>query len=324
MDKLEDRLAGLSPEQQELVRQLLKRESIDVGDLLGGINVAEARDVYPLSSAQKRLYILDRMGDAGDAYHIRDIRPLESFPGKEKIEAVFRTLIRRHESLRTSFHFIEGEPVQRIHDAGDIEFSLTVIDCSHEADDGDALSRTVTAMIRPFQLAEAPLLRAGVIRMPEERAILVTVMHHIISDGTSMSILFTEFQRLFAGDSLPPVTLAYKDYAVWQQARANEGELDTQRRFWLDEFSGLEPMNPLPCDLPRPLEADYAGGSATLRLTHDERTTLERFAATNGATLNMVMLSAFVILLHRLGCGNDIVVGVPVYLAMSPGGGPEP
>jgi tyrocidine synthetase-3 len=320
MGKFEERLAGLSPEQRELVRQLLKQENIDVGDLLGGdtypgdcgIAAAEARDVYPLSSAQKRLYILDRIGDAGDAYHIRDIRPLDHFPGKEKIESVFGALIRRHESLRTSFHVVDGEPVQRIHDPDHIEFPLMVIDQSNEPEHGDALSKTVTTMIRPFRLTEAPLFRSCVILLPQRKAILVTVMHHIVSDGTSMSILFEEFQRLFSGDTLQSISLTYKDYAVWQQARAKDGELENQRRFWLDEFSGLEPMNPLPSDSPRPLEQDYTGGSATSRLTHNELAALERFATANGATLNMVMLSGLVILLHRLGCGNDIVVGVPV------------
>lgn len=319
MDKLEERLAGLSSEQKELVLRLLNQENIEVPDLVvadesikrGGIFPVEEREVYPLSSAQKRLFILDRMGEAGDAYQIRDIRPLDRLSSFEKIETIFRKLIERHESLRTSFHYVEGEAVQKIHQPCDLDFTMSVADCRGAGDDSE-ISDAVNYLLRPFRLTKAPLFRVGVVMMPNERAILVTVMHHIISDGTSMSILFEEFQRLFIGNSLQPLSLTYKDYAVWQQVLSLDKTLENQRGYWLDEFSGFEPMNPLPSDFPRPKEQDFSGASAILRMTHQELLNLDQFAGVNGATLNIVMLTALFILHYRLGCGEDIVLGIPV------------
>ncbi|HLP59657.1 MAG TPA: condensation domain-containing protein, partial [Candidatus Deferrimicrobium sp.] len=192
---------------------------------------AEKKEYYVLSSAQKRLYFLQQMDTAGTAYNISSMMILDGVVDKNNLERSIRGLIRGHESLRTAFVAIGEEPVQRIYEQ--IPFA---IEYNNPATDVP-FSSIVQDFIRPFDLAKAPLLRVGLIKLAEEKHLFLVDMHHIISDGMSIRVLVQDFSVLYAGKELPPIKLHYKDYAEWQNREKVSKKLKEQEIFWQEEFA---------------------------------------------------------------------------------------
>ncbi|WP_270168683.1 non-ribosomal peptide synthetase [Paenibacillus sp. SYP-B4298] len=269
------------------------------------IPAIEAREHYPVSSAQKRLYILHQLEGAEQSYNMPGAMLLEGRLERERFEAVFRALVARHETLRTGFELVDGEPVQRIYP--DTEFAVEYMESS-EAE----AERKVREFIRAFDLKQPPLLRVGLIQLAEERHILLVDMHHIISDGVSTDVLVEEFARLYGGEELPALRIQYKDYAVWQQSAAQRERLREQEAYWLSKFSGELPVLELPTDYARPAVQQYEGHTLQLRIDAELSEGLKRIAAENGATLYMVLLAAYTVLLHKYTGQEDIVVGTPI------------
>ncbi|RIE04950.1 amino acid adenylation domain-containing protein [Cohnella faecalis] len=159
------------------------------------IEPAPLREYYPVSSAQKRMYILSQLQGADESYNMPGAVMMEGKVDRERFERAFRQLIARHEALRTSFEWVEGEPAQRIHLEVDFEISYK------KAEEGGL--RQIAEFIRAFDLGQAPLLRVGLLELEPERQVLLYDMHHIISDGVSMDILVREFVGLYGGQTLP-------------------------------------------------------------------------------------------------------------------------
>ncbi|MCY9685313.1 amino acid adenylation domain-containing protein [Paenibacillus apiarius] len=269
-----------------------------------GLLPAPNQDCYPLSSAQKRMYVLQQLQGEEQTYNMPNIFRLEGALDRERINEALQGLIRRHEVLRTSFEMVEGSPVQIIHDA--VEFAISYT----ETDEGDA-GQAIREFYFPFDLTCAPLLRAGLIRLQEEHHLLLFDMHHIISDGVSMSVLIKEFGKLYAGESLPPLRLQYKDYSTWQSRYVMTEDYKKQEAYWLDQYAGEHPVLDLPLDYPRPPVRSFAGGRVHLEL--DSRLTEEitKLAQHTGTTLYMVLLAAYSTLLSRLSGQDDIIIGSP-------------
>ncbi|MEC3790751.1 amino acid adenylation domain-containing protein, partial [Bacillus velezensis] len=208
------------------------------------IQPAQTQDTYPVSSAQKRMYVLQQLEDGGVGYNMPAVLELTGPLDRVRLEETFRQLVERHESLRTSFETgPDGEPVQRIHDS--VPFQLD------EAESADAF-------VRPFCLEEAPLFRAALVKESDERHLLLTDMHHIISDGVSVNTLIKEFGELYAGRSLAPMRLQYKDYAVWQRSFQQKEGYQKQEAYWLKRLEGELPVLELPADKPRPAVRSFA------------------------------------------------------------------
>ncbi|MCP4151920.1 MAG: hypothetical protein GY757_29530, partial [bacterium] len=213
---------------------------------------------------------------------------------------------RRHESLRTSFHMLpvsnnQLSPVQIIHDT--LEFKIENISPNQ-------------TFFRPFDLTRAPLIRVGVIestgkvKSGVERFVLVD-MHHIITDGLSQEILTKEFFALYAGGSLPPLKLQYRDYAEWQSSSEQKQLIKKQEEYWEETFSGELPVLDLPTDYPRPALHSFEGNALQFTLEKQEIDTLKKIASNNNITLYMAILSLFTLLLSKLGGGEDIILGSP-------------
>lgn len=179
--------------------------------LFSSIPLADERAYYPLSSAQKRLFILNQLEGADQSYNMPGVLLLEGSIDHSLLEKAFRGLIERHETLRTGFEIVQGEAVQRIYES--VDFAVV---CRH-ANEEEAAA-VVQAFIRPFDLAKPPLLRAELVELAADRYLLMFDMHHIISDGVSMDVFVEELVRLYGGESLEPLHIQYKDYAVWQQS----------------------------------------------------------------------------------------------------------
>ncbi|NRS50430.1 edeine non-ribosomal peptide synthetase EdeK [Brevibacillus sp. HB2.2] len=263
----------------------------------------EARSYYPVTAAQRKFFILQQLNPADTSLHITAARSIEGELSREKVEHAFQGLLDRHESLRTSFDYRDGQVVQIVHDS--LVFRLEVSEASEEQ-----LEASLATFVRPFDLRQAPLLRAGLIRIAPEKHLLLFDMHHIISDGVSMDILVEDFVRLYAGVTLPALEVQQKEFAVWQESALESGEL--QADYWADLFTSPAPLLSIPTDYERPEALTYPGATIEFEISAEERQQLQELATQEHATLYMVLLSVYNILLAKYSGQEDIVVGTPV------------
>ncbi|MFB6365310.1 amino acid adenylation domain-containing protein [Paenibacillus elgii] len=265
----------------------------------------EEKEYYALSSAQKRLFILHQLEGAEQSYNMPGVMMVEGLLDRHRLEKAFRQLIRRHETLRTGFETVNGEPVQRVHP--EVTFAAAYVEAREE----DA-AKHVRSFVRAFDLQQPPLLRVGLIELGAERHLLMLDMHHIISDGVSTNILIEEFVRLYEGAELPPLRIQYKDYAAWQQAEVRSERMNRQEAYWLDVFHGEIPVLDLPTDYPRPAVRSFEGDTVTFAVGQAGSERLRQLAAQTGSTLYMVLLAAYMTLLHKYTGQEDVIVGTPV------------
>ncbi len=280
--------------------------------MYAAIEPVEKREYYPLSASQKRLYLLYRMDPNNVSYNMpQEIR----FPGEiniERLQRVFKVLIDRHESLRTSFEMVDEEPVQRIHDHAPFEIEILGV-----RGQGPGVSRGDSAwlpFIRPFDLSKAPLIRVGIIKEENGEHILLVDLHHIITDGTSQVILHGEFDKLRReqGADLPALRLQYKDYSQWQNNEQQQALVKNKEPYWLREFGDELPVLNLPIDYARPFIQSFEGNTVVFTLTVEENRILRRLSRDANVTLFMVILAVFNVLLSKLSGQEDIIVGTPV------------
>ncbi|WP_036694188.1 condensation domain-containing protein, partial [Paenibacillus tyrfis] len=269
------------------------------------IPLVEESEYYAVSSAQKRLYILSQLGDGGISYNMPGIMTVEGSLDRERLEEAFRKLIQRHETLRTSFDVVNGEPQQKVHP--EVAFEVEYNQASQEE-----AEEHIRRFIRPFDLAQAPLLRVGLIQLKENEHILLFDMHHIVSDGVSIGILVEEFNRLYEGKDLSPLRIQYKDYASWQQSQVHNQQMIKQEAYWLNAFDGELPVLDLPTDYVRPSVQSFAGDRIEFVVDHARSMGLRQLAAQTGSTLYMVLLAAYTALLHKYTGQEDVIVGTPI------------
>jgi non-ribosomal peptide synthetase component F/acyl carrier protein len=289
-------------------------------DVYTSIEPVEEKEYYNLSPAQKRLYILHQMDPESTVYNMPAIQMVTGRINKDKLKDVSRRLIHRHTSLRSSFTIIDEEPVQRVYKQ--VEFEIEHYRTGHaeksienSSESGYLpleLEKMIKDFITPFNLAQVPLLRAGLIELSgEEKYLLVVDMHHIISDGTSLGIIVRDFMALYFGEELPVLPLQYRDYAEWQNKEKQKEIVKKQERFWLNEFKGEIPVLDLPLDYLRPRLQSFEGNWISFEIEAKETARLNRLAESQGATFFMVLLAAFNILLAKLSNQEDIIVGSP-------------
>jgi acyl carrier protein len=261
---------------------------------------------YPVSAAQKRLFILNRLDSRSTGYNLPDAHIIEGNLDIKKLEDAFTRLIDRHETLRTSFALIDGEPVQGVH-----EENYTIQIAKYKQNTTEAGQR-IKDFIRPFDLSQVPLLRVELIECPGNKFILFMDIHHIAADAFSCEILINELMVLYSGRDLPGLTIQYKDFAAWQNDRFQSGKLDRQKSYWLESLKGTIPVLALPVDFPRPRVQSFAGDLVTVLLDEAMTDRVKSFARENRSTLYMILLSVYYILLHRWTGQEDIIIGSAV------------
>jgi tyrocidine synthetase-3 len=273
------------------------------------IPLVEEREHYPVPSAQKRLYFLQQLEEAGIVYNMPAVFTVEGALNIEKLAGALRQLIERHESLRTSFQYVDEETVQFIHPKIAFEIEELFLEESENLEDPSSI---VSRFVRPFTLSQAPLLRVGLVRITEEKHLLLFDMHHIISDGVSMMILVQEMASLYAGKELPVLRIQYKDYAVWQEANfQGEGYL-SHEQYWLRTFAGELPVLQLPTDYARPAVQNFEGQRLGVEIDEALTQAIKQIAIDNGTTLYTVLLAGYTTLLSKYSGQEDIIVGTPV------------
>lgn len=272
------------------------------GDTLEPIPKAAPQEHYPVSSPQKRMYLQQQAMPDDRSYNLPELLHLDGAIDADRLEVVLQAIVERHETLRTTFHVIDGEIRQRVHDA--IPFRLIRM----EADEAEA-DGVLQSLFRPFRLDTAPLLRAALLTLGPERHVLFLDVHHIASDGMSAGILLSDLMTLYQGGSLPPLPLQYKDYAVWQESRPLSGNAE---RYWREQCRGDWPTLALPTDAPRPPVKSNRGETFDVYLEAGLTAAVRSLATESGATPFMVLLSAYYTFLAHYTGAEDIAVGTPI------------
>ncbi|MFF2089443.1 amino acid adenylation domain-containing protein [Paenibacillus sp. NPDC058174] len=272
------------------------------GDRLEPIPKAELQEHYPVTSPQKRMYLQQQAMPDDRSYNLPELLYLDGIVDIERLEAVLQAIVERHESLRTTFHVIDGEIRQRIHDA--IPFRLITMEVGEDDADG-----VLQSLFQPFSLDTAPLLRAALLALGPERHVLFLDMHHIASDGMSAGILLSDLMTLYQGGSLPPLTLQHKDYAVWLEGRPHSGNAE---RYWREQCQGDWPTLELPADAKRPPVKSNRGETFDVYVESGLASAVRSLAAERCVTPFMVLLSAYYTFLAHYTGAEDIAVGTPI------------
>ncbi|HEY0015276.1 MAG TPA: amino acid adenylation domain-containing protein [Longimicrobium sp.] len=280
---------------------------------------AERTGAVPLSFAQERLWFLDRLQPGSAIYNVPSALRLRGALDVSALERALGGIVRRHQPLRSTFTESAGRPVQVI--APFAGFSLPVEDLSglDDAEREAQVARRLDADVAaPFDLSAGPLFRAALLRLGDEEHVLLLCMHHIASDGWSLGVLFRELSVLYdahrRGDPspLPDLPVQYADYAVWQREQLQGDALDRQLAYWRERLAGAPALLELPTDRPRPAEKSYRGDGVPVELPPELTERLAALARREGATLYMVLLAAFQVLLAKYAGTDDVSVGSPV------------
>ncbi|TPG68111.1 amino acid adenylation domain-containing protein [Brevibacillus laterosporus] len=272
------------------------------------IESVDHKENYVTISAQKRLYVIQQFEGAGTSYNMPLMLSIEGSLDTQRTCSVWRSLVDRHESLRTSFTMVDGVLMQQVHE--NLELPFEVIEAS-EASEAE-LNEIIEQFIQPFDLSQAPLMRGLIIRASDTRYVLVVDMHHIISDGVSMKLLVQEFNQLYQGQELPALRIQYKDYASWQQTKMQGKEATRQEEFWLHTFAGELPVLDMPTDYARGSVQQFEGDRYTFTLDEKQTAVINRFCEQNQVTLFMTLIAAYNVLLSKYTDQEDIIVGSPI------------
>ncbi|MEU8385730.1 amino acid adenylation domain-containing protein, partial [Streptosporangium sp. NPDC048865] len=282
--------------------------------------------VVPLSFAQQRLWFLSQLEGPSATYNIPMALHLSGPLNINALHAAINDVLNRHEVLRTTFTTLDGQPCQHIAPSDTIEDVLTIIDTTTTTTDDEIAQLIAEAAGYHFDLSKDIPLRAWLIPTPPGESggyVLVVVVHHIAGDGWSMRPLAHDlsvaYQARRAGDApqWAPLPVQYADYTLWQRDllgdETDPGSLVSQQlAYWRRALRGVPQELALPFDRPRPPVASHQGGSVELRIDAETHQALIGFAGEHGVTMFMVMQSALATLLHRLGAGDDILIGTPV------------
>jgi acyl carrier protein/SAM-dependent methyltransferase len=283
-----------------------------VKDRYASIEPIEKREYYAVSSAQKRLYILQRMGMENTAYNMPRFITLPAEPDVGKLEKAIIKLIKRHESLRTSFLIINEVPVQKVHDEAElkIEYYDAKLEEQNAGDNTPGAVRpasTINNFIRPFDLSRSPLLRVGLTKLADNLHLLMVDMHHIAADALSMEVLSGDFITIYDSKPLPRLRIQYKDFARWHNKEKEN--LEYQERYWLREFKEKIPVLNLPFDYPRPEIQDFAGHDLPFNIGKPETKVLQEIALEEGVTSFILILAFLYVMLAKISNQYDIIIG---------------
>jgi amino acid adenylation domain-containing protein len=278
--------------------------------------VRTAREGAPaLSFAQQRLWFLEQLEGESASYNISSAVRMIGRLDVPSLRKALNAIVYRHESLRTNFELVDGEPVQIISPPREIEIS--VVDVRGEPE--SAVRRLAGEISRrPFDLAQGRLLRVTLFQLAEQDHVLLLIMHHIVSDGWSMGVLFRELGALYEAfvsgrpSPLADLPIQYSDFALWQREWLQGEVLETQLRYWRKQLAGAPALLELPTDRPRPPVQTFNGVCHAIVLPPSLRDSLSELSRNADTTLFMTLLAAFQTMLGRFANQDDVVVGTPI------------
>ncbi|WP_437688559.1 amino acid adenylation domain-containing protein [Sorangium sp. So ce176] len=275
--------------------------------------------VFPMSSAQERLWFLAQLEPESASYNLATAVRLTGSLDVAVAERCLSEIVRRHEILRTTFAVVDGQPSQVVQPEGALQIERRDLGALPPAQRDAEVRRLIDREARrPFDLANGPLLRLTLLRLGSEEHVLLWVVHHIAFDGWSTSLVLGEFAALYTAfaagrpSPLADPALQYADFAHWQRQRLEGGLLEAQLAYWKGRLSGQPGVLELPTDRPRPATQRYRGARRFFRVPGALAEALSALARREGTTLFSVLMAAFQALLARHAGTFDISVGTPV------------
>src|SRR5262249_25124031 len=268
---------------------------------------------------QQRLWFIDQLEGSSTEYNMPQALRLYGELNVEALGRAIRSIVDRHESLRTRFVDVDGQPVQIIEPQ--LEIELPVNDFSG-LDEAEQRRQVAIEMRRehetPFDLRTGPVLRVKLLKLDEQEHILLETLHHIVSDGWSQSVFNRELQVLYeayseGGDSpLGALSVKYADFTLWQRDWLGQGAVDSGLHYWREGLAGIPEGLELPTDRPRPAMQTFAAQMHVIRRDAERLAELKQLSQAYQASLYMTLLSGFAVLLGRYSGQDDIVVGSPI------------
>ncbi|WP_150267090.1 non-ribosomal peptide synthetase [Paenibacillus tepidiphilus] len=285
----------------EYVQQ--KLGSVDMPQIAGEIECVEDKPYYKLSSPQRRIYYHWKSQMESTAYNQTVALQMDGELNLSRVEDAFRALMARHEALRTSIHLLDGEPVQRIEET-------TGLEIEYMQHNEELLEATISAFIRPFNIETAPLMRVGIVHVNNSCHVLLLDMHHIITDGASMSILTREFADLYGGKELPELKYRYRDFTSWHNQIIASDAMRQKEAYWTNKFQDGAPV----LEISGPPAGEQVSHETTVHFELDEELSsrLNQLSAQTNSSLFMILLAVYKTLLFRYSGQSDIVVGIPI------------
>src|SRR5258706_4202044 len=305
-------------DRMQLLDAVLKQKGIHA-PVKRVISKREGSGPWPLSFAQQRLWFLDQLEPGIPAYNIPIAFRINGPLDHATLEKSFDEILRRHESLTTTFKTSGLEAFQFV--ARPTVFRLPVIELENlPMPQREAQARRLVTLdaLAPFNLSTGPLIRISLIRLDDEDHIVTVTMHHIISDGWSRGIIVREMAALYGAfaanrpSPLPDLPIQYADYAVWQRDFLTGAVLESHLSYWMENLREAPPVLNLPADRPRPPIQTFSGASEPFQLPDGLAQKLQALGAGNKASLFMVLVGAFNALLYRYTGQEDLVIGTPV------------
>ena len=319
-------LNQLRDHKQEIMG-LLKNNAPISNFVLAPIRPAPRPEKLPLSFGQERMWFLNQLTPENPSYNVTGALHIKGRLKIRPLEQSFNAIIQRHEALRTTFSMLDDVPVQIVHSsmAASLERIAFVDDEDNDLKTSLDLKQNKTLrhmMAReaetPFDLINGPLLRLKLLELGDDEYILLTSMHHIVSDGWSMGVFIREICSLYEAFAmgqprpLAELPIQYADFAIWQRANLNRENLAAQFAYWQKQLAGAPPALDLPFDHPRPSILTFKGAAVRFEIGEELTLRLRLLSHEAGATLFMTLFAAFAVLLYRYSNQEDIVVGTPI------------
>lgn len=269
------------------------------------------------SFAQERIWFLEQLGP-GAFYNQLNGARIRGKLDPAALEKSILQIMGRHKVLSSSLRFVDGQLLQI---ASQEAFSINFIEVEGETSEArmqEAEALALADAIKPFDLSRGPMIRVKVFKLDNEDHLLAIFTHHSAFDGWSIHIFLEELAALYeinsshSSSSVPPPPISYADYAFWQRSAYEGGVYDRQYEYWRKKLAGKLPVLDLPTDRPRPSALDYEAGIHRVMIPPELVTSLKALGRREGATLFMVLLSAFYALLQRYSNQDDLIVGCPI------------
>jgi amino acid adenylation domain-containing protein len=312
--KFSDQWAKLPATKRALFEKRLRGESKDTE-----VIPRRPEDPVLLSFAQRRLWFLDQLEPDSSLYNIPIAVRLTGQLNVEALKQSLDEIVLRHETLRTTFALLDGRPVQVIAPTATAPLPvLDLLELPEEEREAEAQRLAEEEARRPFDLTRGPLVRVTLLWLGKAHYTLLLNMHHIISDGWSISVFTHEMAALYQAftsgtpPQLPELPIQYSDFAVWQRQWLQGEVLAAQLSYWKQQLGGDLPKLELPTDFPRPPIQTHHGTTRSFVLPASLTQAIETLSRREDATLFMTLLAVFKVLLHRYTGQTDIIVGAPV------------
>jgi non-ribosomal peptide synthetase component F len=269
------------------------------------------RGPVPLSRAQRRIWYVDQFDRGGAHHNVAAVLDIDGPLRVPDLRAAVAALRRRHESLRTTFERHGGQVEQVV--AADAAVATVLVDLAPLGDRAVAEAGRLTEAeaLRPFDLTRDPLWRVTVLRLGPDRHVLLSTIHHIVTDAWSSALLFEELWTLYAAPAtqLPPLPVQYADYAIWEQQAADGPPLRRAEEYWRRQLDGAPDVLELEHDRPPPMTPVFAAATVPYTLGEHQTRDLVRLSLDQGVTVFMTVLTAYLILLRQRARTSDLVVG---------------